>query len=126
MPSQRVAFIQVPPSSSHSSKAKKKGGKFSSMVGCWILMYQKWNKEPLLHIFVHYVIVSPSTIDKMFEIYTFFKNTTEIRNFFENRTENLAFFSKIGSKFISAFCSKIGPKISKNLTMADEVTIRVK
>ena len=36
-------------------KQKKKGGKFSSMVGCWILMYQKWNKEPLLHIFVHYV-----------------------------------------------------------------------
>ena len=32
-------------------------------------------------------IVSPSTIDKMFEIYTFFENRTEIYTFFENRFE---------------------------------------
>ena len=32
-------------------------------------------------------MVSPSTIDKMFEIYTFFENTTEIYTFFENRIE---------------------------------------
>ena len=31
--------------------------------------------------------MSPSTIDKMFEIYTFFENTTEIYIFFENRFE---------------------------------------
>ena len=34
-------------------------------------------------------------------------------------------FSKIGSKFILAFCSKIGPKISKILSMVDGLTIRV-
>ena len=33
------------------------------------------------------IIVSPSTIDKMFEIYTFFENRTEIYTFFENRFE---------------------------------------
>ena len=33
------------------------------------------------------LIVSPSTIDKMFEIYTFFENRTEIYTFFENRFE---------------------------------------
>ena len=37
-----------------------------------------------------------------------------------------AFYSKIGSKFIVTFCSKIGPKISNILSMADEVTIRKK
>ena len=31
--------------------------------------------------------MSPSTIDKLFEIYTFFENTTEIYTFFENRFE---------------------------------------
>ena len=35
--------------------------------------------------------MSPSTIDKKFEIYTFFENTTEIRNFFDNRTEIYTF-----------------------------------
>ena len=38
------------------------------------------------------LIVSPSTIDKMFEIYTFFENRFEICNFFENRTEIYTFF----------------------------------
>ena len=33
------------------------------------------------------LIVSPSTIDKMFEIYTFFENRTEIYTFFKNRFE---------------------------------------
>ena len=36
--------------------------------------------------------MSPSTIDKMFEIYTFFENTTEIHTFFENGTEIYTFF----------------------------------
>jgi len=36
--------------------------------------------------------MSPSTIDKMFEIYTFFENRTEIYTFFENRTEIYTFF----------------------------------
>ena len=34
-----------------------------------------------------------------------------------------AFCSKIGSKFIVTFCSKIGPTILNILSMADEVTI---
>ena len=33
------------------------------------------------------VIVTSFTVDKMFEINTFFENRTEIRTFFENRTE---------------------------------------
>ena len=33
------------------------------------------------------LIVTSFTIDKMFEIYTFFENRTEIRTFFENRIE---------------------------------------
>ena len=37
------------------------------------------------------IIVSPSTIDKMFEIYTIFENTTEIYTFFEKRTEIYTF-----------------------------------
>ena len=55
------------------------------------------------------LIVSPSTIDKMFEIYTFSK----IRPKFEISSKirpKFTLFSKIGSKFILAFCSKIGPK----------------
>ena len=36
--------------------------------------------------------MSPSTIDKMFEIYTFFENKTEIYTFFENTTEIYTFF----------------------------------
>ena len=68
------------------------------------------------------IIVSPSTMDKMFKIYALFKNTTEIYIFFENRAE-IYTFSKIGSKFILTFCSKIGPKISNILSMTDEVTI---
>ena len=35
-----------------------------------------------------------------------------------------AFCSKMGSKFIVTFYSKIGPKISKILSMVDELTIR--
>ena len=38
------------------------------------------------------LIVSPSTIDKMFEICTFFKNTTKIYTFFEKWTEIYTFF----------------------------------
>ena len=52
--------------------------------------------------------MTSSAIDKMFEIYTSYKNRTEI-----------CIFSKIGSKFIVTFCSKI----SNILSTADEVTI---
>ena len=58
----------------------------------------------------------------MFEIYTFFENTTEI--FFENRTEIYTFFEK-GLKFILAFCLKIGPKISNILSMVDGLSIKL-
>ena len=40
------------------------------------------------------LIVSSSTIDKMFEIYTFFENATEIFIFSKNRTEIYTFFLK--------------------------------
>ena len=40
------------------------------------------------------LIVSSSTIDKMFEIYTFFENTPYSCIFFENRTEIYTFFRK--------------------------------
>ena len=80
------------------------------------------------------LIMTSSAIGKIFEIYSFYENRTEICIFFENRTEictffenrtKIYFFSKIGSKFTFAFCSKIGPKISNILSMADEVTIRM-
>ena len=56
-----------------------------------------------------WVLVSPSTINKMFEIYTFSK----IRPKFAISLKiwpKFTLFLKIGSKFILAFCSKIGPK----------------
>ena len=67
--------------------------------------------------------MSSFTTDKMFEIYTFFENTTEICRF-SKIGPKFTLFSKIGSKFIFAFCSKIGPKISNILSMVDEVNIR--
>ena len=39
------------------------------------------------HHFQSGFIVSPSTIDKIFEIYTFFENRTKIYTFFENGLE---------------------------------------
>ena len=42
--------------------------------------------------------------------------------FFKNRTE-FYILLKISLKFTFAFCSKIGPKISNILSMADEVSI---
>ena len=38
------------------------------------------------------LILTSSAIDKMFEMYTFFENRTEIRTFFENRTEMCILF----------------------------------
>ena len=44
---------------------------------CQLHLPQQWSN----------LIVTSSTIDKIFEIYTFFENRTEIRTFFENRFE---------------------------------------
>ena len=66
--------------------------------------------------------MTSSAVDKMFEIYTFYENRTEICIFFENRTEIYILFENRFEIYI-AFCSKIGPKISNILSMADEVTI---
>ena len=49
-----------------------------------------------------------STIDKMFEIYTFFENTTEIYTFFENRFE-----------IYTCILFENGTEISKILSMVD-------
>ena len=86
----------------------------------YLLCQQILNKAELQKAswFEDDLIMSPSTIDKMFEIYTFFENTTEIYIFFSKIGPKFTLFSKIGSKFILAFCSKIGPKISNILSMS--------
>ena len=66
------------------------------------------------------VIVSPSTIDKMFEIYTFFENTTEIYTFFKNRTEIYTFFE---NRFEIYTCILFENR-TEILSMVDGLTIR--
>ena len=68
------------------------------------------------------VIVSPSTTDKMFEIYTFFENTTEIHTFFENRTEIYTFFEN-RFEIYTCILFKNRTKISNILSMVDELNI---
>ena len=66
------------------------------------------------------LIASPSTIDKMFEIYTFFENTTEIYTFFENRTEIYTFFE---NRFEIYTCILFENR-TEILSMVDGLTIR--
>ena len=47
------------------------------------------------------VIVTSFTVDKMFEIYTFFENRTEIRTFFENRIEICILFENRTENFVN-------------------------
>ena len=68
------------------------------------------------------LIVSPSTIDKMFEIYTFFENTTEICNFFENTTEIYTFFE---NRFEIYTCILFENR-TEILSMIDGLTISTK
>ena len=76
-----------------------------------------------MNIFVNMIlIVSSSTIDKMFGIYTFYENRTAKLHFLQKYVRNLHFFSKIGTKFTFALCSKIGSKFS-TLSMVDELTV---
>ena len=71
------------------------------------------------------LIVSPSTIDKMFEIYTFFENTTEICNFFENRTEFYTFFEN-RFEIYTHILFENRTEISNILSMVDGLTISTK
>ena len=67
-------------------------------------------------------IVSPSTIDKVFEIYTFFENTTENYTFFENRTEIYTFFEN-RCKIYTCILFENRTEISNILSMVDGLSI---
>ena len=64
------------------------------------------------------VIVTSFTVDKMFEINTFFENRTEIRTFFENRTEICILFE---NRFEIYSCILF--EIFDILPMVDELNI---
>ena len=66
--------------------------------------------------------MSPSTINKMFEIYTFFENTTEIYTFFEKRTEIHTFFEN-RIEIYTCILFKNSTEISNILSMVDGLTI---
>ena len=61
-------------------------------------------------------------IDKMFKIYTFSENTTEICNFFENRTEIYTFFEN-RCEIYTCILFENGTEILKILSMVDGLSI---
>ena len=91
--------------------------------------YRKLKLESIVVL----LIASPSTIDKMFKIYTFFENRTEIcilfRNrteiytSFKNRTESYTFF-KNRFKIYTCILFKNRTEISNILSMVDGLSIR--
>ena len=58
----------------------------------------------------------------MFEIYTFFENTTEIYTFFENRTEIYTFFEN-RFEIYTCILFENRTEISNILSMVDGLTI---